>query len=73
MQCRLKCENPADIEYTVTITMKAGDWEKLREQLDASQLSTSYPSWTLIREIDDLLRQARKIYWPKEPAPEPCT
>ena len=68
MDVRLKCEKPGEIVYTVTITMKAEAWEKLRDQLDASKWSTSYPSWQLRREIDDLLGQARKIYWPKEPA-----
>lgn len=68
MDCRLKCEKPGDIVYTLTITMKAVEWEKLRDQLSESTLSTSYPSYNLRREIDDLLAQARKIYWP-EPAP----
>lgn len=71
MDCRLKCEKPGDIVYTMTITMKAEEWEKLRDQLDGSKWSTSYPSWSLIREINDLLGQARKVYWPK-PAPEPA-
>jgi hypothetical protein len=65
MECRLKCERPGDIVYTLTVTMKASEWEKLRDQLDASTLSQSYPSWSLRREIDDLLAQARKIYWPR--------
>lgn len=69
MDCRLKCEKPGDIVYTLTVTMKADQWEKLRDQLDASSLSQSYPAYNLRREITDLLGQARKIYWPA-PAPE---
>lgn len=69
MQTRLKVEKPDEIEYTLTITMKAGEWGRLRDQLDASNLSTSYPAYAMRRQIDDLLAQARKIYWPKdEPA-----
>lgn len=64
MHCRLKVEKPDDVEFTLTITMKASDWGKLRDQLDASSLSTSYPSYAMRRQIDDLLAQARKIYWP---------
>lgn len=66
MDCRLKVEKPGQIEYTLTITMKADDWEKLRDQLDASNLSSSYPAYTMRARITDLLAQARKIYWPRE-------
>jgi hypothetical protein len=31
MECRLKCERPGDIVYTLTVTMKASEWEKLRD------------------------------------------
>lgn len=62
MQCRLKCEKPDEIEYTVTITMKAKDWERLREQL-----TREWPSSDLGYHINDLLAQARKIYWAKPP------
>lgn len=72
MECRLKCEKPGEIVYTLTVTMKASEWEKLRDQLDASTLSNSYPAWTLRREIDDLLSQARKIYWPRPEASAPA-
>jgi len=73
MDCQLKCEKPGDIVYTLTITMKAVDWEKLRDQLDASKWSASYPSWQLRREIFDLLGQARNIYWPnQEPESAPA-
>jgi hypothetical protein len=68
MHCRLKCEKPDDIEFTMTITMKASDWSRLRDQLDSGKMSNGYPAWTLVREINDLLGQARKIYWPREPA-----
>lgn len=63
MHTRLKVEKPEKIEYTLTITMEAGNWEKLRDQLDKSTLSQSYPAYTLRVKIDDLLAQARKIYW----------
>jgi hypothetical protein len=64
MDCQLKVERPGDIEFTLTVTMKADHWEKLREQLDKSPLSTSYPAYDLRHHIDDLLAQTRKVYWP---------
>ena len=64
MHCRMKVEKPDDIEYTLTITMKASDWGKLRDQLDASNLSQSYPAYTMRAQVNDLLAQARKVYWP---------
>ncbi len=61
MECRLKVEKPGEIEYTMTITMKAKDWEELRDQLE-----TAWPAAILAKNINDLLSQARKIYWPKD-------
>lgn len=66
MDCRLKCEKPDEIEFTVTLTMKAKDWEKLREQFGRAQYD--WPACDVVRAINDLLAQARKIYWPKSPA-----
>lgn len=63
MQCRLKVEKPEDIEYTLTVTMKAGDWDKLRDQLDKHY---AWPGSDLVRQINSLLAQARKIYWPAD-------
>lgn len=60
--CRLKCEKPEEIEYTLTVTMKASEWEKLRNQLDANY---TWPASDVVRYINDMLAQARKIYWPK--------
>lgn len=59
MDCRLKCERPEAIVYTMTITASAKEWESLRDQL-----KEEWPGWELSRQIDDLLSQARKIYWP---------
>jgi hypothetical protein len=69
MECRLKCEKPNEIVYTMTITMRADEWEKLRDQLQEAKTSYIYPAQSLVQSINDLLGQARKIYWPK-PAPE---
>jgi len=66
----MKCEKPEKIEYTLTITMTAEDWGKLREQLEESTLNTLYPNYNLRCNINDLLDQARKIYWPKSEWPE---
>lgn len=65
MQCRLKCEKPEDIVYTVTVTATAKEWEQLRDQLDKLGPALGWPARTIRDEIDDLLAQARKIYWPR--------
>lgn len=62
MECRLKCEKPDQIEYTLTVTMKAKDWEQFREQL-----MTKWPSCDFVHAVNDLLAQARKVYWPRVP------
>ncbi len=71
MRCRLGCEKPDDIEYTLHITMAAKDWEKLREQLQVNP-RWEWPASEMIAQITDMLAQARKIYWPAEP-PEPSS
>lgn len=63
MDCRLKVEKPGDVVYTMTITMKASEWEDLRDQL-----KNEWPASNLTYSINDLLSQARKIYWPKDQA-----
>lgn len=67
MNVRLKCEKPEDIVYTMIVTMSAKNWEKLRDQLDTVKEFSSYPASDLRRNIDDLLGQARKIFWPVVP------
>lgn len=61
MKCRLKCEEPEKIMYTMTITASAKEWESLRDQL-----SNKWPSWELSSQVTDLLAQARKVYWPED-------
>jgi hypothetical protein len=65
MQARLKCEKPDEIEFTLTVTMPAKEWEKLREQF--GDRTWQYPASDLCRAINDMLTQARKVYWPKAP------
>lgn len=64
MECRLKCENPEDIVYTMTISMEAKHWETIRDQLNAGQY---YGVASDLRcKISNLLSQAKKIYWPED-------
>ena len=58
MECRLKCEKPEDIIYSMTITAKAKEWEELREMIE-----DKWPGFIIKNQITDLLSQARKIYW----------
>lgn len=60
MDAKLRCDKPGDIEYTVTITMKAKDWKDFRDQLE-----NKWPSSEFAYQIDSLLTQANKIYWPE--------
>lgn len=69
MDCRLKCEEPGKIKYTVTITAEAEQWEELRDQLHKAGFV--WPANDLVRQIDDLLMQARKIYWPNVESSKP--
>ena len=61
MKATLKCEKPDEIEFTMTITASAKWWEEFR-----GTLKEQYPAWDLTSKINDLLAQARKIYWTEE-------
>lgn len=62
MNIRMKCEKPGEIEYTLTVTMKASEWEQFRDQL-----KSYWPSSKFGEAVTDMLGQARKVYWPIEP------
>jgi hypothetical protein len=63
MHTRLKVEQPGEVEFTMTITMKAREWEALYDEL-----SNKWPASTLSYHISDLLGQARRIFWSDEPS-----
>ena len=67
MDFRLKCEKPGEILYTLTATMTADEWEKVRERLDKGDTPYYEPGGKLVNAISNLLSQARKIYWPETP------
>jgi hypothetical protein len=61
MKTRLKCEDPDNIIFTVTLTASAKEWELLRDHLRGGKWAPAVS--ILADQIDDLLTQARKIYW----------
>ncbi len=68
MKSRLKAEEPGQIVYTVTTTGTAKEWEDFRDALDfVANKSISVPDAVhhFRSQINDLLAQARKIYWPR--------
>lgn len=65
MNFRLKCENPGKIEFTIIATLTADQWETIREALYKDGKFYG-PTGELIDAINDVLSQARKIYWPAD-------
>lgn len=66
MQSRMKVEDPRKVIYTVTTTATAEEWEKFRDALDTIP-GPPYEVHHFRAQITDLLSQARKIYWPRQP------
>jgi|SRR6267142_3095995 len=70
MKMRLKCEDPEKIVFTVTTTATAQEWEQFRDCLDEVVNKSLLPK-TLVygfrNQVNDLLAQARRIYWPADP------
>lgn len=67
MNSRMCVETPGEIVYTVTTTATAAEWERFREALDfvaSKSLNVPDSVYHFRRQLDSLLAQARKIYWP---------
>jgi hypothetical protein len=70
MKMRLKCEEPNQIVFTVSVTATAGEWGHFRDCLDDFTMKSMIGNRDMVyafrNQINDLLAQARKIYWPQE-------
>lgn len=53
---------PDEMKFTLEISMTLGDWKKLKDQLVHKQ---EWPGWSLEDEIQDLISQAERDYFPK--------
>lgn len=62
MQFKMKCVNPEDLEYTMTITMKVKEWRELQAHME-----DHWPGYDFKLAIDDILTQANLTYFPKDP------
>ena len=67
MGSRFKAEKPESHQYTMTITMSLEDWMQVRDELCGAKGYSGFPSSKVVRLIDDMTSQAKKIYWPEEP------
>lgn len=61
MKAMMKVEKPDDIEFTLTVTMRLGDWVALQKQLE-----DGWPACDLSMRITDMRYQATKHFYPKE-------
>ena len=61
MKARFMIESPDSIEATMKITMSVKEWGELRDQL-----GTVWPSSRLGSAINQVLSQARKVYYAEE-------
>lgn len=57
------CSQPADIEFTVTITATLSEWKALKEQLSRS----AFPALSVHQQINDLVSQAERRFYATEP------
>jgi len=54
-----KATDPNTIEFSLTMSMPLKDWRGMSDQL-----SEKWPSSTLASEIQSMVIQAEKVYWP---------
>lgn len=63
MRTRLCTEKPDDITFSLTVTATAKEFEQLRDQIaDIGK----HPTTEFRYALNDVLTQARKIYWARE-------
>lgn len=58
MIVRFMIEAPDEVEATMKITMTVKEWTELRDQL-----KNEWPSWKLSLAINQVLTEARKVYY----------
>lgn len=63
MRTRLRTEKPDEITFDLTITATAKEFEQLRDQIDGI---TAHPTSEFRYRLNDVLAQARKIYWARD-------
>jgi len=66
MRARLLCEKPDEIEFTLKLIGPAREFEALRDMLKEANLDRKHPASAVCQQLDELLAQARRIYWPSE-------
>lgn len=66
MRTRLLAENPEAITFTLKVEATAKEFEALRDALHKAPHITEV--YVLRQQLDDLLAQARKIFWSKDSA-----
>ena len=61
LKASFTAQEPGQIEYTLTMTMRLDEWAQL-----SGQLSEKYPSWKLSSVISDMVYQAKSKFIPTE-------
>ena len=65
MKSTFMIEEPKKIDATMKTTMTIEAWENLRNQLrEVGNVYSTFPTNVFIAQINDLLLQARKVFYP---------
>lgn len=64
MRTRICTDKPETITFRLTIEATAREFEQLRDQMEGL---TAHPASELKYALTDVLAQARKIFWAREP------
>lgn len=64
MKADLKLTRPDDVEATISMTMTLGEWKVLRAAL--AEEKHYEPGGRLKTVIEDLIRQASRVFYPVE-------
>ena len=67
MKATIRLAKPEDVEATISLTMTLLQWKELRTSIAEDKLYE--PGGKLREAIDDLVRQATRVFFPVEVEP----
>lgn len=62
MNAKFRCQNPGEMEFTMSFTMTMANWRRLRSQLDKSEDALQWPAVDLMRSIRELVASAEREF-----------
>ena len=64
MDTFIKCQNPDEIRYTLSVTMTIAEWRRFRDHLKSADHNWMSPQADFQRNVTDMIQQIEAVYYP---------